>query len=91
MSDALHFMNGGGELSPSTKVEMIECGSCESYHREDFFGDCRTDSQRFVPLDLSYGPAEYVCSYGEPWITDVELSRRILAEGEADGAQPCCT
>ena len=83
MSDQLHYVRGGRKLDPAVRVEMIECGSCESYHREDFLGDCRTDSQRFIHHDLSYGDPEYVCSLGEQWITDLELSNRILAEGES--------
>jgi len=78
MSDQLHFIRGGRPLDPEVKVPMVECGSCECYHRSDFWGDCRNDSQRFLPHDLSDGEPEYVCANEEPWITDVELTRRII-------------
>ena len=29
---------------------FIECGSCGAYHRTDFEGDCREDSERFADL-----------------------------------------
>ena len=79
MSDLLHFIRTGKALDPDAKVAIVECGSCECYHRSDFWGDCRTDSQRFLPHDLADGEPEYVCADGEGWITDVELSRRYQA------------
>ena len=88
MSDQLHFIRGGKALDPSEHVSMVECGCCECYHREDFWGDCRNDSQRFLPHDPIDGEPEYVCADGEHWITDAELSRREDARaGEAD-SQP---
>ena len=51
MSDQLHFIRGGQTLNPEVKVPMVECGCCECYHRSDFWGDCRNDSQRFLPHD----------------------------------------
>ena len=88
MSDQLHFIRAGKSLDLEAKVSMVECGCCECYHREDFWGDCRTDSQRFLPHDPIDGEPEYVCADGEHWITDAELSRREDARaGEAD-SQP---
>ena len=55
MSDQLHFTRGGQPIDPEVKVPMVECGSCECYHRSDFWGDCRNDQQRFLPHDLSDG------------------------------------
>ena len=26
---------------------MVECGSCDCYHRSDYLGDCRDDDERF--------------------------------------------
>ena len=82
MSDSLHFIRAGKSLDPEAKVEMIECGSCEYHHRADFWGDCRTDSQRFMPHDGS-GDPEYECENGHHWITETEWWRRQEALAEA--------
>lgn len=29
---------------------FYECGACGAYHRVDFWGDCRTDSERFYDI-----------------------------------------
>jgi hypothetical protein len=34
-------------------VEIIECGCCGSFHRNDYFGECRDDSERFVSLEMA--------------------------------------
>lgn len=36
---------------------FYECGCCGHYHNNDFFGDCREDSQRFSfqDLDAAFG------------------------------------
>ena len=28
--------------------DWVECGSCGEWHRSDFYGDCREDSERFA-------------------------------------------
>ena len=33
-------------------MRYLECGCCEHYHQEDFFGDCRNDAERFSLEDL---------------------------------------
>ena len=85
MSDQLHFIRAGQALDPEAKVSMIECGCCEFHHRSDFWGDCRTDSQRFMPHHPADGEPEYVCADGHHWISDAEWIRREDARaGEAD-------
>ena len=32
----------------NTVVLVVECGCCGCYHRTDFHGDCREDSERFA-------------------------------------------
>lgn len=91
MSDQLHFIRGGQPLDPEGKVPMVECGCCECHHRSDFWGDCRNNSQRFLPHDLSDGEPEYVCADGEGWITDVELARRINARDQVTDPHPHST
>lgn len=27
---------------------IVECGCCSFYHREEYYGDCRDDSERIV-------------------------------------------
>ena len=76
MSDQLHFVRGGKQLDPIEKVSMVECGCCECHHRSDFWGDCRNDSQRFMPHDYTDGDPEYVCADGWHWISDAEWIRR---------------
>lgn len=31
-------------------IEIVQCGSCDSYHRHEFHGDCRQDDERFASL-----------------------------------------
>ena len=31
-------------------VYVVECGSCSHFHRVDYFGDCRNDSERFTDI-----------------------------------------
>ena len=28
-------------------MRYFECGSCGEFHREDYWGDCRNDEERF--------------------------------------------
>ena len=75
--DQLHYLRGGEALNPAP-VQMVECGCCEQYHRADFYGDCRNDSQRFIECDSSLdGAPEYTDAEGEPWISIAELHRRM--------------
>ena len=32
--------------------EYVECGCCGGYHRCNYFGDCRNDTERFSFEDL---------------------------------------
>ena len=88
MSDSLHFIRAGQALDPEAKVPMIECGCCEFHHRSDFWGDCRTDSQRFLPHDPIDGEPEYVCADGQHWISDAEWIRREDARAQEADSQP---
>lgn len=47
------FWKGDGIPSGERTNRYFECGCCGSFHREDFTGDCREDSERFpeVPED----------------------------------------
>ena len=87
MSDSLHFIRAGKALDPEAKVSMVECGCCECYHREDFWGDCRTDSQRFIPHDGA-GEPEYVCADFHHWISEAEWIRREDARTQEADSQP---
>ncbi len=88
MSDQLHFIRSGVELDPEVKVPMIECGCCEFHHRSDFWGDCRTDSQRFMPHHPVDGEPEYVCANGHHWISDAEWIRREDARTQQADSHP---
>ena len=33
----------------------IECGCCGHYHRDDYFGECRDDAERFTLDQLPEG------------------------------------
>ena len=47
----------GAGIPPGERVNtFVECGCCGAYHRTDFYGDCREDSERF--LDLPDGAIE---------------------------------
>lgn len=41
------FWKGAGIPSGKRVNTFIECGCCGAYHRTDFEGDCREDSERF--------------------------------------------
>jgi hypothetical protein len=50
------FWKGAGiPQGPRVNV-FVECGCCGAYHRGDFFGDCREDSERYfdVPDDAEF-------------------------------------
>lgn len=36
-----------------SRPEFVSCGSCGAYHRADFAGDCRQDSERFYCLPIN--------------------------------------
>ena len=38
------------EHAPLPQEKFVECGSCGAYHRADFHGDCRDNSERFEEL-----------------------------------------
>ena len=35
-------------MTESGRQVFVECGGCGSYHRKDWYGDCRDDSERFT-------------------------------------------
>lgn len=37
---------------------LVECGCCGCWHRQDYCGDCRNDSERYA------GPEEYAERHG---------------------------
>jgi hypothetical protein len=41
------FWKGAGIPSGPRSNIFVECGSCGAYHRSDFEGDCREDSERY--------------------------------------------
>lgn len=42
------FWKGAGIPTGPRSTVYVECGCCGSYHRADFYGDCREDSERFA-------------------------------------------
>lgn len=44
------FWKGAGIPTGPRSNVFVECGSCGSYHRIDFEGDCREDSERYYDL-----------------------------------------
>lgn len=48
------FFGGAGIPKGKRRSNIfVECGCCSHYHRSDFWGDCRENSERFsdVPSD----------------------------------------
>ena len=43
------FVGAGIPTGPRSNV-FVECGCCSAYHRVDFVGDCREDSERYYDL-----------------------------------------
>ena len=77
MTDLLHHQRGGGEMNP-LPVSMIECSCCDDYHREDFYGDCRNDSQRFMEQDDPSEPSDYTDEDGERWVSAAYLRSEVI-------------
>jgi hypothetical protein len=44
------FFVGAGIPKEKRVNTFTECGCCGAYHRTDFFGDCREDSERYYDL-----------------------------------------
>lgn len=44
------FWKGAGIPVGKRVNTFIECGCCSAYHRTDFSGDCREDSERFAEI-----------------------------------------
>lgn len=44
------FWKGEGIPSGRRSTKFIECGCCGCFHRTDFAGDCREDSERFFEI-----------------------------------------
>jgi hypothetical protein len=42
------FWKGAGIPRGVRSNILVECGCCSCYHRDDFEGDCREDSERFA-------------------------------------------
>ena len=53
------FWKGEGIPAGPRTRDIFECGSCGSWHRADFTGDCREDSERFA------GPEDFEERTGE--------------------------
>jgi len=47
MQIGVGFFVGAGIPSGERVNTFIECGCCGCFHRTDFAGDCREDSERF--------------------------------------------
>jgi hypothetical protein len=48
------FVGAGIPTGPRS-TRFVECGCCEHWHRDDFAGDCRENSERFAdpPADAT--------------------------------------
>ena len=44
------FWKGAGIPTGRRSRVFVECGCCGSYHRADFAGDCREDSERYADV-----------------------------------------
>ena len=44
------FWVGAGVPSGTRVNTFISCGCCGAYHRTDFYGDCREDSERYEEI-----------------------------------------
>lgn len=44
------FWKGAGIPTGARVNTFFECGCCGAYHRTDFYGDCREDSERHYEL-----------------------------------------
>ena len=50
MSNPAGFWKGAG-IPPGPRVNtFVACGQCGVYHRTDFAGDCREDSERYPEI-----------------------------------------
>lgn len=44
------FWRGAGVPAGPRVNTYIECGCCGAFHRTDFHGDCREDSERYLEV-----------------------------------------
>lgn len=44
------FWKGAGIPSGRRVTTFVECGCCSAFHRTDFYGDCREDSERYPDI-----------------------------------------
>lgn len=52
-----------GTMKNKKPIKIVHCGCCECYHRIDFRGDCREDSERFASYEDAeerLGPVEEI-------------------------------
>ena len=61
--------------------QFYECGCCNCFHRDDFWGDCREDSERYS--DIPEGAIEI--RYDEDPIEDQEWRKWKAASGGKRG------
>ena len=52
MQIGVGFFVGAGIPKGERVNTFVECGCCGAYHRIDFEGDCREDSERFHDDEL---------------------------------------
>ena len=44
------LIKGAGVPQGKRVNKFYDCGGCGAYHRDDFWGDCREDSERYHEL-----------------------------------------
>ena len=52
MNYGIGFIKGAGIPKGRRVDTFAECGCCGHYHRTDFLGDCREDSERYTEEEL---------------------------------------
>lgn len=50
LRDGVGFWKGAGIPKGKRVNTFVECECCGAYHRTDFVGDCREDSERYWDL-----------------------------------------
>ena len=60
------FWVGAGIPKGKRSKTFVECGCCGAYHRSDFAGDCREDSERYHEIP------DGAVLVGDDWGCDVE-------------------
>ena len=86
MSAGVGFFVGAG-IPPGRRVRtFVECGGCGAYHRTDFCGDCREDTERYAELP-DWGEEVFPANDRKRYYTQTNIGRARYVVNFHDGVK----